>query len=190
MRLTLIPSTSTKQGFDQCPECQNLYSMHWKPVPCKECGFHVAGTKEPRAEMSVITTKTSTRDDRCFVMKEGDSVFCMHKECMNVCATFVSSGRASDFVCKHSDQYRDVVPVQKLFELTTEKMATYNRDSASKELLTELLGSESNLAVVVQVSDVSFHVNGFPSTNNTLGYSHAMIADGVLICSSKDTDCI
>ena len=188
------------------PKCQTSYSTRWKPVNCKECGFYLGGSKEPATkktksccpsavvvtstvEMSLISTKTSTRDDRCFVFKEGDSVFCTHKECMNVRATFVSSGRASDFVCKHADQCRDAVTPQKVFELTTQKIDSYSGDGSSKELLTELLGAESSLAAVVQVSDLSFAVRGFPSTNNTLGYSHVKIVDGVLVCSSKDTDC-
>ena len=81
------------------------------------------------------------------------------------------------------------VTPQKVFELTTQKIDSYNRDGSSKELLTELLGAESSLAAVVQVSDLSFTVRGFPSTNNTLGYSHVKIVDSVLVCSSKDTDC-
>ena len=273
VHLTMIPSTSTKRGYGECPQCQKSCSTRWKPVHCKECGFHLGGTKEPAAkktksccpsavvvastvEMSVISTKTSARDDRCFVVKEGDSVFCMHKECMNVRATFVSSP-TTQTLHEHSCilYRRDVQAIlfantltsaemwlhlKKFFELTTQKIASYNGDSASKgpsastgehcicivsdllwlglvwscfvfcllfllfyvicapvltegtaskELLTELLGSESSLAAVVQVSDLSFAVRGFPSTNNTLGYSHVKIVDGVLVWSSNDTDC-
>ena len=42
---------------------------------------------------------------------------------------------------------------------------------------------------MVKVSDISSAVLGFPSTNNTMGYNHVKILDGVLTCSSKDTEC-
>ena len=45
------------------------------------------------------------------------------------------------------------------------------------------------MEVPFKVSDVSFVVLGFPSTNNTVGNSHVKIEDGVLTCNSKDTDC-
>ena len=46
---------------------------------------------------------TCTKDDRCFFIKEGESVFCSQQQCMDVRATFVSSGRAANFSCKHAD---------------------------------------------------------------------------------------
>ena len=187
LHLSMIPSTSTKRGFGECPQCRHAFSNRWKPANCAECGFHLGGTKEPASkkpkiccpsavvvisteESTIISTKTSTRDDRCFVLKEGDSVFCTHKDCMNVRASFVSSGRSKDFSCKHSDQCTDAVHAQESFELSAEKIEKYNGDSASKEMLTALLGGKNSMAVVVKVSDVSFAVLGFPSTNNTLGY--------------------
>ena len=46
---------------------------------------------------------TCTKDDRCFFVKERESVFCSQQQCMDVRATFVSSGRAANFSCKHAD---------------------------------------------------------------------------------------
>ena len=46
---------------------------------------------------SHFSRKTSTNDDRCFVIKEGDSVFCSQERCAN------SS-------CKHADLFSDAVP--------------------------------------------------------------------------------
>ena len=54
-------------------------------------------------------------------------------------------------------------------------------------MLSTLLGSQNGMAVVVKVSDISYA--GFPSNNNIIGYNHKEILDGVLTCSSKDTDC-
>ena len=72
------------------------------------CGFFLGGSKEPASkkpksccpdavvvtapkEMSIFSTKTSTRDDRCFVMKKGDMFFYSHKYCISVRA--VSSSK-------------------------------------------------------------------------------------------------
>ena len=60
---------------------------------------------------SHFSRKTSTKDDRCFVIKEGDSVFCSQQQCMDVRATFVSSGLAASSSCKHADLFSDAVPV-------------------------------------------------------------------------------
>ena len=204
--IAMIPSTCTKRGFGECPQCKSTYSTRWKPANCHACGFFLGGSKEPATkkpksccpaavvviateEMSIFSTKTSTRDDRCFVMKEGDMFFCSHKDCISVRATFVSSGRAASFSCKHSDECKDAVPPQESFELSRDKIENYNGDNASKKMLTALLGSLNSMTVVVKVSDISYAVLGFPSTNNTMGYSHVKILDGVLTCSSKDTDC-
>ena len=202
----MIPSSCTKRGFGECPQCKGTYSTRWKPANCHGCGFFLGGSKEPATkkpksccpaavvviateEMSIFSAKTSTRDDRCFVMKEGDMYFCSHKDCITVRATFVSSGRAASFNCKHSDECKDAVPPQETFQLSGDKIEDYNGDNASKEMLTALLGSLNSMTVVVKVSDISYAVLGFPSTNNTMGYSHVKILDGVLTCSSKDTDC-
>ena len=59
---------------------------------------------------SHFSRKTSSKDDRCFVIKEGDSVFCSQQQCMDVRATFVSSGLAASSSCKHADLFSDAVP--------------------------------------------------------------------------------
>ena len=156
-----------------------------KPKTCCPGAVVVIATKE----MSIFSAKTSTRDDCCFVMKEGDMFFCSHKDCMSVRATFVSSGRAGPFSCKHSDECTDAVPPQESFELSRDKIEDYNGDGSYKEMLTALLASQNSIAAVVKVSDISYAVLGFPSSNNTLGYSHVKIVDGILTCSSKDVDC-
>ena len=80
-----------------------------KPKSCCPAAVVVIATEE----MSIFSAKTSTHDDRCFVMKEGDMYFCSHKDCISVRATFVSSGRAASFNCKHSDECKDAVPLKK-----------------------------------------------------------------------------
>ena len=108
---------------------------------------------------------------------------------MDVRATFVSSARAANFSCKQSDLCSDSIPALQSFHLPTAKIDSYNGDSASKESLSALLRADSSLPAVFQVSDMSFVVRGFPSTNNTLGYCHVRVKVGALACCSKDSDC-
>ena len=104
--------------------------------------------------MSIFSAKTSTHDYRCFDMKQGDMFFCNHKDCISVHATYVSSGCATSFSWKHSDEYKDAVPPQVSIELSCDKIEDYNGDSASKEMLFASLGSQNSMAVVVKVSDL------------------------------------
>ena len=73
--------------------------------------------------------------------------------------------------------------------LSLEDIAKYNGDDATKKALRLLKSSRGNLPIVTKVSDISFVVLGFPSTNNTLGYCHVKIVDDVLTCTSKDSHC-
>ena len=57
-----------------------------------------------------FSRKTSTKDDSCFVIKEGHSVFCSQQQSMDVRATFVSSGLAASSSCKHAGLFSDAVP--------------------------------------------------------------------------------
>ena len=57
---------------------------------------------------SHFSRKTSTKDDRCFVIKEGDSVFCSQQQYMDERAT-LSSGLAANSSCKHADLFSDTV---------------------------------------------------------------------------------
>ena len=199
----MLSSKSTERGFGSCPQCGHSYVTRRKPPNCEECGYDLGGTNQPAPKKpkrncpsvvlfvgsSHVSCKTSTKEDRCFVIKEGESVFCTQQQCMDVRATFVSSGRAENFSCKHFDLCSDSVPAVQTFHLSAEKIDSYNDDSASKESLSALLRADSSLPAVFQVSDVSFVVRGFPSTNNTLGYCHVRVKDGALACCSKDSDC-
>ena len=84
--IAMIPSTSTKRGFGECPQCKGTYSTRWKPANCHGCVFFLGVSKEPATkkpksccpaavvviateEMSIFSAKTSTCDDRCFDVK-------------------------------------------------------------------------------------------------------------------------
>ena len=83
----MIPSTSKKRGFGECPPWKSTYSTRWKPVNCHGCGFFLGESKEPETkkpksccpavivviateEMSIFSAKTGTRDSFCFVMND------------------------------------------------------------------------------------------------------------------------
>ena len=122
----MFVSKSTKRGFGECPQCWLSYFNRRKPPNCEKFVYHPGGTNEssrppkkpkrnfPSAVFFVgsshFSRKTSTKDDRCFVIKEGDSVFCSQQQCMDVRATFVSSGLAANSSCKHTDLFSDAVP--------------------------------------------------------------------------------
>lgn len=147
------------------PTMQRTYSTRWKLPTCTACNFHLGGTKEPavkrpkischsavvvvsKDKMTIYSVKTSTRDDRCFVLKERRAFFCSHKDCLNVRATFVSSGRANDFSCKHSGQWREAAPAQESFQLTSGYIERSNGAISAKEILKRLLGSDNSVLLL------------------------------------------
>jgi len=67
---------------------------------------------------------------------------------------------------------------QDSFQLSCDKIEDYN-GQCFKEMLSTLLGSQNSMAVVVDVSDISYAILGFPSTNNTMGYNHVKILDEI-----------
>ena len=198
--------SSTRRGFGSCPRCHHQYSTRWKPKDCAYCGFHLGGKEEHVAKKvrrscpdavllyqsdqeNIFSAKTSTRDDRCVVLKEGNSFFCSHHDCKNLRSSFVSSGRTSEFSCKHSSFCMNAENPQETFVVTNEQIDNYNCDSTTKESLRSLISSRGDLPLVVKVSDVSFAVLGYPSTNNTIGYTHVKVTEDTVFCSSKDTEC-
>ena len=204
---SLSVMSHTRRGFGSCPQCHHQYSTHWKPKECVNCGFELGGNQHAAAKKvksccpdavlvyqsateKIFSAKTSSRDDRCFVQQEGETWFCSHNDCKNTRASFVSSGRINAFSCKHSAKCTDAVSVQETYSISLGDIEKYKGDSAAKDSLKSLLTSHGDFPLVVKVSDVSFAVFGFPSTNNTLGYTHVRIsAEDILKCSSKDTEC-
>lgn len=121
----------------------------------------------------VRSCKTSTKDDRCFVEKEGDCVLlatAVHKRASYICIV----GRAANSSCKHACRplLRCLSCQFQTFHFSAAKVESYNEDSPS---LSALLRADSTLPAVFQVSYMSFFVPGFPSSNNTLGYCHVTV---------------
>ena len=91
--------SNRRQG--SCPQCRSPYSSR---STCSTCGNELGGStsaKVPKLSCplavrvhghgDLFSTRTSTRDDRCFVLKEGDFWICLHTECKNLRAMYVSS---------------------------------------------------------------------------------------------------
>ena len=91
--------SNRRQG--SCPQCRSPYSSR---STCSTCGYELGGStsaKVPKLSCplavrvhghgDLFSTRTSTRDDRCFVLKEGDFWICLHTECKNLRAMYVSS---------------------------------------------------------------------------------------------------
>ena len=101
----------SNRGQGSCPQCRSPYSSR---STCSTCGYELGGStsaKVPKLSCplavrvhghgDLFSTRTSTRDDRCFVLKEGDFWICLHTECKNLRAMYVSSNRPADFTCSH-----------------------------------------------------------------------------------------
>ena len=81
----------SNRGQGSCPQCRSPYSSR------STCGYELGGStsaKVPKLSCplavrvhghgDLFSTRTSTRDDRCFVLKEGDFWICLHTECKNL----------------------------------------------------------------------------------------------------------
>ena len=86
-----------------------------------------------------LSCKTSTKDDCCFVVKEGDSVFYLQQQCIDVQATFVLSGCAANSSCKHADLCLDAASAFQTFHLSAAKIESYNGDNTPKESLSVVI---------------------------------------------------
>lgn len=180
----------TKRGTGSCSNCSQQFATRWKPVSCEKCGFALGGTREASAKKKrlncppavlvvetenekVFSVKTSTRDDRCFVMQEGSTFFCAHQECKTARATFVSSNLSETFSCSHSEKCKDAVAPEIVYELSSELIQAYDGDNSAKDTLLAIEQFRlPHYPVICKVSDVSYVVLGSSSTNNTTGYSH------------------
>ena len=175
----------SNRGQGSCPQCRSPYSSRWKLANCSTCGYELGGStsaKVPklscplavRVHGDLFSIRTSTRDDRCLVLKEGDFWICLHTECKNLRAMYVSSNRPADFTYSHIKSVSDSVDASGMFSLTAEKIASFPSDSTTKELLKKLVVPVGHQAVY-KLTDV---VYGPPSATNTLGFCHVKVESG------------
>ena len=79
--------------------------VHWYP------SAHLLS----KQETSIFSASTSTHDDRCIVIKEGNSSMCHHYLCKQKRVILVNSQKAFDFNCSHLESVGDCVSPIKVF---------------------------------------------------------------------------
>ena len=79
---------------------------------------------------SHFSCKTSTKDDCSFVIKEGDSVFYLQQQCIDVQATLI---------LYHADLWTDAASAFQTFHLSASKIESYNGDRVPKESLSVVI---------------------------------------------------
>ena len=179
-------ATWSGRGQGACPKCSTTYSSRWKPANCPKCGFELGGSAPvakaqkmccpPAVNIcgALYSIRTSSRDDRCLVYSENNLWICLHSDCKDVRAAYVSSDRAMEFTCQHIKQVPDSVRVLDMYNLTAAKIAAYPCDAPTKSILYNIsipLGREA----VYKVSDRTYVVYGPPSATNTLGFCHIKV---------------
>ena len=162
-------ATWSGRGQGTCPKCSTTYSSRWKPANCPKCGFELGGSAPvakaqkmccpPAVNIcgALYSIRTSSRDDRCLVYSEKNLWICLHSDCKDVRAAYVSSDRAMEFTCQHIKQVPDSVRVLDMYNLTAAKIAAYPCDAPTKSLLYNIsipLGREA----VYKVSDRTYVV--------------------------------
>ena len=178
-------ATWSGRGQGTCPKCSTTYSSRWKPANCPKCGFELGGSASvAKAQMccppavnicgALYSIRTSLRDNRCLVYSENNLWICLHSDCKDVWAAYVSSDRAMEFTCQQIKQVPDSVRILDMYNLTAAKIAAYPCDAPTKSILYNIsipLGREA----VYKVSDRTYVVYGPPSATNTLGFCHIKV---------------
>ena len=87
------------------------------------------------------------------------------------------------FSCEHTALCEEAVPSIKKYSLTDELIDSYPCDQATKAALNRL--KQSNTAPV-QVSSVSFCLNGVATASNSVGFYHIRNTNSKFFCTSLD----
>ena len=168
-------------GQGSCPQCRSPYSSSWKLANCSMCGYELGGSasaKVPklsyplavRVHGDLFSTRTRTRDDHCFVLKEGDFWICLHTECKIFApCMYRATGLQTSHVRTLKVCQTAWTPVG-CFQLRPKKLPSIP-DCTTKELLKKLVVPVGHQAVY-KVTDSSYVVYGPPSATNTLGFCH------------------
>ena len=198
--------TYTKRGKGNCPNCSESYSCRYKPETCSKCGCHLGGSFQAknakraknicpdvvRITPSIYSTKTSTKDDRCFVVSEGEDIICLHNNCKLLRSTCSATGNI-ETRCKHVQSIEAIPTAMESSEtsywLSEEKINQYAGGKVAKEMLTGLLSTiPEGHPSVVRVTQSKFAVYGKPTATNTIGYCHVHIEceeRRIFKCTSK-----
>ena len=151
--------------------------VHWYP------SAHLLS----KQETSIFSASTSTHDDRCIVIKEGNSSMCHHYLCKQKRAILVNSQKAFDFNCSHLESVGDCISPIKVFNDLAD-ISTYPCDDSTRATLQELGATcmTNGFPVAVHVSPTMFCVFGKATTNSTAGYCHVRVTNEEIRRCSKD----
>ena len=140
-------ATWSGRGQGACPNCSATYSSRWKPSNCSKCGFELGGSAPVSKAQKMCcppavnicgglhSIRTSSRDDCCLVYSKNNLWICLHADCKDVQAAYVSSDHAVDFTCQHIKQVSDSIGVLDKYNLIAAKIAAYPCDTLTKALL-------------------------------------------------------
>ncbi|KXJ09785.1 HMG domain-containing protein 3 [Exaiptasia diaphana] len=187
-----LSSTYTRRGKGSCPKCGTDYPCRYKPEKCSKCDFHLGGSFQPKkpkrakaccpdvvevVSQSIYSVKTSSKDDRCFVVKEGKDVICLHNDCKMLRSSRLASGQLEKFICKHVELINSTaLDPPEVYFLSKSSIDTYSGGESAKSMLMELLKSvPEKQPSIVRASEKSLVVMGQPSATNPIGYCHVGI---------------
>jgi len=177
----------SKRGKGTCAICQQQYGNRNKPTYCS-CGAYLGGHSIPEKK-KIISAKTSSRNDRCLVMKEGKQWIYLCANCLRDRAAFVTSGYADGFACNHINLARKGT-VSKPTNIWTPTESDIDNYEGGQSVQTQLKSVVQGLTppqpAVITVCEDRFVVFGPPTATNTMGYCHVRKEEANLLCASKD----
>ena len=194
-----------KRGKGTCSSCQHEYANKYKPEFCI-CGSYLGGKYVPstaaakkaktvpipdavKVITNVFSTKTSSRNDRCLIVREGLNWVCLHPDCLKNRAAFVSAERAEMFACKHVNLAKSG-PISKPLDIWTPTDFDIGNYEAGEIVQTEMKkvvqSIKTGSPAVITVCEDRFVVYGSPTASNTIGYCHVRKEGANLLCASKD----
>lgn len=190
----------SKRGKGTCTMCRQQYANKYKPEYCP-CGAFLGGQYVPQKKKkmsapeaveiirNVFSAKTSSRNDRCLVVREGEEWICLHGNCLKDRATFVSAGNAEGFACKHINLLKTgtVAKPVDVWTPATLEIDSYDGGPTVQTRLKDVVqGLSPTQPAVITVCENRFVVYGPPTATNTMGYCHIRKEEANLLCTSKD----
>lgn len=160
---------------------ENLLGLKKSRVSQPSCCRSVLG--------SLFLPNNPRQDDRCFVTSSGDKWLCTREECKIVRSVHKNSDKASQFECDHvmlAKNPENSIAVAMYHPNISDYPCSDTVGTKLREVVSSL---PSYTLPVVQVSEQSFAVFGFPIASNPLGFCHAKKegkSKSGYICTAKD----
>lgn len=186
---------ATNRGFGFCGNatCKRRYPNSHKPEFCV-CGHYLGGKSKacskkkkidaPPVSVQVFnvdsrnfrSVRTTSRDNRVFVLDNNDRSerLCYDKNCKDVRASFVISGKVEEFTCKHLDA-TFVEPIYSIDHFADNDIDCCTPDEHMRASMKHIQAQIPELPTVVKISEKNFAVKGVISSNDPVGYVHVMV---------------